>query len=834
MIVIGLTMSLKTNPLLDVRQSMLRRLCYVMAICCGLALLPTGNAFATLPVVTKITPCGIVRGQETVITLAGSRLDDAHQVLCDLPGIEILEVKPIGGNKVEVKLRTDSNLTPGLYPIRLVTKSGIANLRLLGVGQIPVVNEVEPNNDFAAPQKIDLNCTIEGVVTREDIDYFQVALKAGQTLNVEVDGLRLAYSLNNQNILDPYIAILDEGRFEVASSDDSALLQQDGYCTFKAPKDGVYTVMIRDSSFLGSAVGLYRLHIGDYPRPLAVFPAGGQPSSQLKAKLLMADGSEQETTFELPADNTYLHGLATQTASGVSPSPNWVRVNELPVALEQEPNDDRRKAPVVPVPGAYCGMIEKPGDFDCFSFECKKGTRYRVEVFARHSLRSPLDPVINVYNPKAATLVSGDDSGGKIDPAVEFTAAEDGKHTVRIYDHLRGGSRLHQYRIEVTMPQPHVKLTLKQLRRNETERTAVPVGGSMAIVVTAARDRYNGEVNLSLDGLPEGVTATTFPMPPGRPEVPVLLTAAADAKHNASLYSMTAKGDEKSPLVGGRLSQTHNLVLGQNQRAMFTHRTERAAAAVTDAAPFTIEMVQPKTPIVRNGSKSLIVRIKKNAGFDERVTLRTLYNPPGVAINNSRYIDKGKTEAAIPITANGGAGIGTWPLILLATYNSSTGQAQIATNPIMLEVQDSLFAYTFPKSAGELDTEVTVAVPLTINRDPPGAAEAELVGLPAGVTSDAVKQPIPAGAESVSFPLKIAKDARVGLHKTLSIRTRVTVGDEVIMQTNGVGELRIDKPLPPKVEKPKEEKPKPKAAPKPAAPKPLSRLEQLRQMKKQE
>ena len=450
---------------------------------------------------------------------------------------------------------------------------------------MPVVTEVEPNNEFSEPQKIELNTTVDGVVKREDMDHYQVQLKAGQTLNVEIEGIRIAHSLRNQNILDPYIAILDEGRFEVASSDDSALLQQDGFCSFTATEDGTFSILVRDSSFRGSDFGAYRLHVGTFPRPVAVIPAGGPPSTMLDAKLVLSDGSHRTAKIQLPSETYPRWGVTTEDDSGVTPSPNWIRVNELPVALEQEPNDDRRTAPVVPVPGAYCGVIEKEGDFDCFTFEAKKGTRYRVEVFSRNVLRSPLDAVINIFNPKHATLTSSDDSRGKIDPFLEFDAKEDGKHTVRIYDHLRSGGPTHAYRIEVSIPSPGVNLTLKELRRDEAQVVAVPIGGSVGMVVSAARNRYNGEVNLSLENLPAGVTATTFPMPPGRPEVPVLLTAAADATHNASLFTVYAKGDEKNPLIGGKLSQTHKMVLGQNRRHMFAYDTERAAMAVTDENP---------------------------------------------------------------------------------------------------------------------------------------------------------------------------------------------------------------------------------------------------------
>jgi hypothetical protein len=83
----------------------------------------------------------------------------------------------------------------------------------------------------------------------------------------------------------------------------------------------------------------------------------------------------------------------------------------------------------------------------------------------------------------------------------------------------------------------------------------------------------------------------------------------------------------------------------------------------------------------------------------------------------------------------------------------------------------------------------------------------------------------------VSFPIVIDEKAKVGKHRTLNCRARVKVDDEVIVQTNGTAELRIDKPLPPKVDQPKPEKKKAEKK-QPPKEKPLSRLEQLRQQKK--
>ncbi|TWT49226.1 hypothetical protein Pla22_44180 [Rubripirellula amarantea] len=797
----------------------------------ALSVVCTTSAFASFPVVSRSEPLGAVRGEEATFTFHGTRLGDAHSAIADLPGIEILEVKAVDGKKATVKIKSDPNLAPGLYPIRLVTQSGISNIRLVGIGAMPVVQEVEPNDSFDSPQAIEMNTTVEGVVNREDLDHYSVDLKAGDQLNVEIEGIRLTYSLNNQRILDPFIAILDEGRFEVATSDDSSLLGQDGVCTFTAEKDGRYTVLVRESSFGGDPTNGYRLHVGNFPRPIATFPGGGVPGEVLVTKLHSLDGSESETSVTLPSASSDRFPVITETESGISPSPNWIRVNPLPVVMETEPNNDHTKAPEFEVPAAFCGVLQEPGDFDNFAWQCKKGEKYRIQVYARGLLRSPVDAVMNLFAPDNKHLVSSDDVGVARDPFVEFTAAVDGRHTLRIYDHLRGGSPLHHYRIEVEKATPTFHLTLKELRRDEAGMACVPVGGQTAIMAQVARKGYNDEINIEIEGLPAGVEAKTFAIPQGRAEIPVFLSAAADAQPTASLFRLVGKGSEKHPDVVGTFGQNHKLVLGQNRRALFEYETEKAAVAITEKAPFKIELTQPQTPIVREGSKNLRVTITRDEGFDKEVRIRTLYNPPGIGVNNSLKIAADKNEVDIPITANGGAAIGSWPIILMANYPAAHGSADIATPVINLDVQDLYFKYEFPRVAAELGTDAIVSVKLTVARPYEGDAEVQLVGLPNGVTSPEPIQKITPESTVINFPIKVAADAKVGTHKTLVCIARVKVGEETIVQTTGTGEIRIDAPLPPKKDAPAPEpKPEVKAPAKPAEPKPLSRLEQLRQM----
>ena len=59
------------------------------------------------------------------------------------------------------------------------------------MGALAEVKEAEPNNDFAQPQKINLDSTVNGVVENEDVDYFGVEAKKGERITAELEGLRL-------------------------------------------------------------------------------------------------------------------------------------------------------------------------------------------------------------------------------------------------------------------------------------------------------------------------------------------------------------------------------------------------------------------------------------------------------------------------------------------------------------------------------------------------------------------------------------------------------------------------------------------------------------------
>lgn len=134
--------------------------------------------------------------------------------------------------------------------------------------------------------------------------------------------------------------------------------------------------------------------------------------------------------------------------------------------------------------------------------------------------------------PLARFYYRNDDGGpgfGK-DSYLDFTAPADGDYYVRLTD-VRGlGGSNYAYRLHIREPRPRFKLSVSPRNPN------VPVGGTIPLTVTALRlDGYEGPIDISLNDLPAGLTATRNTIAAGQTDATILLSAAPDAKLSAAV-----------------------------------------------------------------------------------------------------------------------------------------------------------------------------------------------------------------------------------------------------------------------------------------------------------
>jgi len=308
--------------------------------------------------------------------------------------------------------------------------------------------------------------------------------------------------------------------------------------------------------------------------------------------------------------------------------------------------------------------------------------------------------------------------------------------------------------------------------------------------------------------------------------VPVLFKAAAKAPLGGRLADLFGKHVEAKLGIEGHLSQVSWLVRGQGNRLVWGHTTDRMALVLTEEVPFKVDIVQPKAPLVRNGSMDLKIVATRKEGFKAAINVRMLYRPPGVGAVSSINIPAGKNEATLRLSANGGAQIRTWKIVVIAQATVGNGTIKISSDFADLNVSDSFFSFGFQTAAVEQGQETEVVVKVTNKIPFEGAAKVQLLGLPNESTT--TPQEFKKDATELVFPIKTTMKSPPGRHRTLLCRVVLIQNGETVTHTLGTGELRIDRPLPPKPNaKPK---PKIKAKPKPKQPmkRRLTRLEKLR------
>lgn len=794
-------------------------------------LLGPSLAQASSPSMTAIRPMGGRRGTELEITLSGARLKDARELLFYHPGIKTTKIEAPSDTQVKATLVIAPDCPLGLHELRLRTDTGISEARSFSVGVLPEVAEVEPNNDFTKPQVIAMNSTVNGVAENEDVDYFVVEAKKGERITAEVEGIRLGIAL-----FDPYVAIMDAKRFELASSDDTALVWQDAEASIVAPEDGKYIIQVRESAYAGNGNCLYRVHVGNYPRPTATLPSGGKLGEAIDVTWIGDVAGNRTTKVTLPAAPQHEYGIVAADDKGSAPYANTFRLSPFGNVLEVEPNDDNGTATPFSPPLALNGVIGKPGDIDRFVFKATKGQAFDIRVFAR-SLRSPLDSVLYIGARSGGVIAGNDDSAGP-DSYIRFGAPDDGEYVIWVHDQLLNGGPNYAYRIEVSPVEAKLNLSVPSeslVRGTGTIAVAVPKGNRQAILVNASRADFGGDLAISASNLPAGVTFEADTMAASLATYPVLFTANPDAAPASALALLSGKPVDPKVVVPSQFSQIIELVLGQNNIPFWTRTVDSLAVAVTEEAPFSIEIVEPKVPLVHGGSMNLKVVAKRKPGFTAPIAISLPWNPPGVSSAGGIAIAENQNEAAIPLNAAVGSELKTWKIVVNGSSNGPTGPVLVSSQLAALTIATPFVGLTYQSAAVDQGKDVTLAIKVAKLVDFDGEATVALIGLPNKVTTE--PKTINKTTTDLVFPIKTDITSPAGKHASLFCQIVITKNGEPIVHNIGTGELRIDVPIPPKPSEAAKPAAPVAAAPAPmpaAAPaRPLSRLEQLRLEAKQ-
>jgi hypothetical protein len=421
------------------------------------------------------------------------------------------------------------------------------------------------------------------------------------------------------------------------------------------------------------------------------------------------------------------------------------------------------------------------------------GQEFEVRVWARE-LGSPLDSVVHLYRPNLEALSSADDAVG-LDGAFSAALPEDGRYTLSVRDHLGRVGETFAYRVEVTPKSSGLRMGLVE---NRPASVTVPQNNQSFLLVSASRSGFDSDVTVTLEGLPEGLTATETVIPQGLAQAPLIISATPEAPVSAALVGVNGTGAAGETPVSGQLDQEVRLVEYRNDTTFYGRQVDRLALSVSEPAPFKVRMIAPAAPIVHGGGRAIRIEAERAEGFAGEIDLKFPWLPAGMSAGTAK-IPAEESSTTIRLEADGNTAVGTHSLLVQA---AAAGYL-LCTPFTPVEVQAKWVEFALETVETEQGKSLEYKVTLTQAQPYEGEYDAQLTGLPKGVTAE--PQRFTKDTAELIFPVTVAEDAAPGKHASLAVRADILVAEEPVQHANGGGQITIFEPLPPELAQAAEE-----------------------------
>lgn len=642
------------------------------------------------PCLDFVFPAGAQRGQTVTVELGGTTgLAKANRLLIDgPPGITVKDVQPISPGLVKATLVIAPDAAPGRRWLRVLGgANGLTNSRPFFVGTLPEILEKEANNTPAAAQDIVIPAVVNGRIERDlDVDCYRFAAKAGQKIVAAVLGhgmdstVRIAF---NTGYLDTSLELLDEKGKVLAAADD--VLGLDPVLEYAIPKDGQYTLRVQTLAYKGSAGSVYRLTVGDLPYPTHVFPAGGQRGATLDATWgglnlksplphKIALGKDAHPfQYELPPlketdgrDFLLLRG-------------------EHPQIVEQEPNDDAKKAQSLVIPSSVQGRFATKNDEDWYRVSLKKGQGVILEVTAQRHWRGPVDSLLEVFDAAGKKLAENDDGRviarpnhadhefSSADSWLDFTPPADGDYFVRLRDQNNTGDPRAIYRFTVTPLQPDLKLFLWP--------DAVPIWGAGStatfLIESFTTGSFKGDLELRVEGLPAGwkgsvarLSAASFYQPPYCMRIPLTITAPADAPQGSvAEFHVVGKIVQDGKTIERR-AQSMTLYGNSHNDGMLLRPSPVARAAVAPPMDCKLETSLKEVSAKHGETIQIPVKIHRLGKGPIGLVVNGPTVAAGCGLGPPRVIPNDQDEVMLPLTISPEMPLGPRGIVVARSWSS--------------------------------------------------------------------------------------------------------------------------------------------------------------------
>ena len=504
------------------------------------------------PRILSLFPIGGSTGSRFQGQVRGTGLDGAYALWFDAAGLSakvatIQEIqideeagkpdtdgkKVLRGQSIRVDMEIGSDVAPGVYSLRLLTRNGISNPLPFLVSSAPVITETQnPHDKPEQAQELQWPVIVNGRVSKPaESDFYAFQVREGEELSFEVFSKPIGESPANKLIQSGFDAQLilyepggswfDPDRVKsLAFNDDPVFASIDANprFTYRFKKQGRFLVEVR--AYPGESV----VAPGgpDYCYQLLIGARGQRPISDVgkkKWEALRARSAWREQSFARRIETDRLSELRTRSLATVDrPEEN------KPEVKEQEPGDSPSQPPVVAIPGVVEGVIAHGASTQIHKFKAKSGERLAFEIETPGVGPPQFTPLLTILDAEGHEVFTNiylrigrnPNYRKTVQPKVLHTFQKGGEFTAQVRDITsRYGNAQFRYRLLIRPQVPHVgEIEVSEHFVNidatqvdyAVDRINLSPGMPRKLSVrTSLEEGFTGSVIVKIEDLPPGV-----------------------------------------------------------------------------------------------------------------------------------------------------------------------------------------------------------------------------------------------------------------------------------------------------------------------------------------
>ena len=500
--------------------------------------LPSPRLLTTMPMGGQV-------GTEFDLTITGETIEVASELVFSDKRISAVQKQTDDGSPIDgqYKVTIAKDCPAGIHEVRVMTRLGLSSSRVFTVSGLTEIAHPSASTTVDAAVPMTVNSICNSIMPVRAVNHYSFDAKKDQRVVIDCAARRIDSELN------PVLILAD------ANGADLRVQRRGGVIDYVIPADGTYVVKVHDLTFNGGAKYFYRLAIREF--------AADTPVERLPA---------------------------SQMVSAHSWPP--VSLAAKPETAETEPNNKVTDAQRISLPCDIAGSFYPAADVDRFEFTAKKGETWWVEV-ASERLGCPTDPAVIVQKitgsgadevatdvaqlsdiPSPVKVSSYGYSydgppynAGSADVLGKFEVKEDGRYRLQLTD-LLGSTRNDPgniYRLVIRKAKPDFAVVMwglhMGLRNGDRNALSKPIalrgGATVALeVIAIRRDGFEGAIELAMENLPDGVTASGLTIGAGKSRGTMLVTAAEGAPRGFKSAKFVARGviDGESVSRVGRMA----------------------------------------------------------------------------------------------------------------------------------------------------------------------------------------------------------------------------------------------------------------------------------------